>query len=157
CRRLFLPSLPTAENRRSKGPQKIGRSKKMLRSAVWTHYLTTKGVRRYLGANLYVVSWGVSQAFQPVSDLLVRWRAGDQQALQDLIPLVYEELRQIARRQLQGERPGHTLQSAALVHEAYLRLIEQRPFDTRDRAHFLAVAARLMRQVLVDHARRNAA
>jgi RNA polymerase sigma factor (TIGR02999 family) len=71
--------------------------------------------------------------------------------------LVYQELREIARRQLHRERPGHTLQSAALVHEAYLRLVGQHPFDSRDRAHFLAVASRLMRQVLVDHARRNGA
>jgi RNA polymerase sigma factor (TIGR02999 family) len=70
---------------------------------------------------------------------------------------VYEELREIARRHLKGERPGHTLQSAALVHEAYLRLVDQRPFDTHDRAHFLAVASRLMRQVLVDHARHRGA
>jgi RNA polymerase sigma factor (TIGR02999 family) len=94
---------------------------------------------------------------QAVTALLVRWRAGDQAALQDLIPLVYEELREIARRHLLGERPGHTLQSAALVHEAYLRLVDQRPFDTHDRAHFLAVASRIMRQVLVDHARHHGA
>jgi RNA polymerase sigma factor (TIGR02999 family) len=94
---------------------------------------------------------------QAVTELLVRWRAGDQEALQDLIPLVYEELRIIARRHMQAERPGHTLQSHALVHEAYLRLIDQRPFDTRNRAHFLAVASRLMRQILVDHARRHGA
>ena len=104
-----------------------------------------------------VLVWRVSQPSQPVTELLVRWRAGDQEALQRLIPLVYEELRAIARRQLHRERPGHTLQSAALVHEAYLRLVGQHPFDSRDRAHFLAVASRLMRQVLVDHARRNAA
>jgi len=91
--------------------------------------------------------------FQPVTELLVRWKAGDQAALDELIPLVYKELREIAGRQLQRERPGHTLQSAALVHEAYLRLLDQRPFDTENRAHFLAVAARLMRQILVDHAR----
>ena len=89
----------------------------------------------------------------PVSELLVRWRAGDQDALEELVPLVYEELRNIARRHLQRERPGHTLQSAALVHEAYLRLLDQRPFNTENRAHFLAVASRLMRQILVDHAR----
>ena len=93
------------------------------------------------------------QPFQPVTELLVRWKAGDQAALEELVPLVYKELREIARRQLQRERPGHTLQSAALVHEAYLRLLDQRPFDTENRAHFLAVAARLMRQILVDHAR----
>jgi RNA polymerase sigma factor (TIGR02999 family) len=92
-----------------------------------------------------------------VSELLVRWKAGDQQALEALIPLVYKELRDIARYHLQRERPGHTLQSAALVHEAYLRLLDQRPFDTDNRAHFLAVASRLMRQILVDYARSHGA
>ena len=81
----------------------------------------------------------------------------DQDALEALIPLVYKELRDIARRQLRRERPGHTLQSAALVNEAYLRLLDQRPFDTENRAHFLAVAARLMRQILVDYARSHGA
>lgn len=94
---------------------------------------------------------------QPVTELLVRWKAGDQAALEELVPLVYKELREIARRQLLRERPGHTLQSAALVHEAYLRLLDQRPFDTENRAHFLAVASRLMRQILVDHARGHGA
>jgi RNA polymerase sigma factor (TIGR02999 family) len=89
----------------------------------------------------------------PVTELLVRWKAGDQQALESLVPLVYKELRDIARHHLQRERPGHTLQSAALVHEAYLRLVGQRPFDTENRAHFLAIASRLMRQILVDYAR----
>ena len=93
----------------------------------------------------------------PVSELLVRWKAGDQDALEALLPLVYKELRDIARHHLQRERPGHTLQSAALVNEAYLRLIDQRPFDTENRAHFLAVASRLMRQILVDHARTHGA
>ncbi len=90
----------------------------------------------------------------PVSELLVRWKAGDKEAL---VPLVYKELRDIARHHLQRERPGHTLQSAALVHEAYLRLLDQRPFDTENRAHFLAVASRLMRQILVDYARSHGA
>jgi len=71
--------------------------------------------------------------------------------------LVYKELRDIARHHLRRERPGHTLQSAALVHEAYLRLVDQRPFDTENRAHFLAVASRLMRQILVDYARTHGA
>ena len=93
----------------------------------------------------------------PVSELLVRWKAGDQEALEKLVPLVYKELRHIARHHLQRERPGHTLQSAALVHEAYLRLLDQRPFDTENRAHFLAVASRLMRQILVDYARTHGA
>jgi RNA polymerase sigma factor (TIGR02999 family) len=92
-----------------------------------------------------------------VSELLVRWKAGDHEALEELVPLVYKELRDIARHHLQRERPGHTLQSAALVHEAYLRLLDQRPFDTDNRAHFLAVASRLMRQILVDHARSHGA
>lgn len=87
----------------------------------------------------------------------MRWKAGDQQALEALVPLVYKELRDIARRHLRRERPEHTLQSAALVHEAYLRLLDQRPFDTENRAHFLAVASRLMRQILVDYARSRGA
>ena len=87
----------------------------------------------------------------------MRWKAGDQDALEALVPLVYQELRKIARHHLQRERPGHTLQSAALVHEAYLRLLDQRPFDTENRAHFLAVASRLMRQILVDYARSHGA
>jgi len=94
---------------------------------------------------------------QPVSELLVRWRAGDREALEILVPLVYKELREIAHYHLKRERPGHTLQSAALVHEAYLRLADQKPFEADNRAHFLAVASRLMRQVLVDYARSHAA
>ena len=94
---------------------------------------------------------------QPVSELLVRWRAGDPEALEILVPLVYKELREIAHYHLKRERPGHTLQSAALVHEAYLRLADQKPFEADNRAHFLAVASRLMRQILVDYARSHAA
>lgn len=90
---------------------------------------------------------------QPVSALLMKWRAGDQEALQALIPLLYQELRRIAQHHLQQERPDHTLQSTALVHEAYLRLTTQGPSYIEHRAHFLAVASRLMRQILVDHAR----
>ena len=74
-----------------------------------------------------------------------------------LVPLVYKEVRDIARRYLRRERPRHTLQSAAFVHEAYLRLLDQRLFDTENRAHFLAVASRLMRQILVDYARGHGA
>jgi RNA polymerase sigma factor (TIGR02999 family) len=94
---------------------------------------------------------------QLVTELLVRWKAGNKKAFEELLPLVYKELRDIARHHLQRERPGHTLQSAALVHEAYLRLVEQRPFYTENRAHFFAVASRLMRQILVDHARSHGA
>jgi len=90
---------------------------------------------------------------QPVSALLSKWRAGNQEALQALIPFVYQELRRIAQHHLQQERPDHTLQSTALVHEAYLRLMKQGPAEVANRAHFLAVASQLMRQILVDHAR----
>ena len=93
----------------------------------------------------------------PVSELLVKWRAGDQDALQALVPLLYSELRAMAHHYLQRERPGHTLQTTALVHEAYLRLCDQRPFHAENRTHFVAVAARLMRQILVDSARSHRA
>ncbi len=89
----------------------------------------------------------------PVTEVLVRWKAGDEKALEELMPLVYDELRRAARRQLRRERPDHSFQSAALVNEVYLRLMAQRPFETDSRSHFLMVASRLMRQILVDHAR----
>jgi RNA polymerase sigma factor (TIGR02999 family) len=91
---------------------------------------------------------------QSVHELLARWNAGDQQALEALVPLVYSELHRLAHHYLQGERPDHTLQTTALIHEAYLRLVEQGPFHTENRAHFVAIAATLMRQILVDYARR---
>jgi len=90
---------------------------------------------------------------QPVTELLVKWRDGNPKALDALVPLVYKELKVIAHRCLQRERSGHTLQSADLVHEAYLRLVNRTPPDTQNRAHFAAVAARLMREILVDYAR----
>ena len=85
------------------------------------------------------------------------WTSGDQEALDKLIPVVYDELRRQAARYLRGERPGHTLQTTALIHEAYLRLINQHNVEWKDRAHFYAIAARLMRQILVDHARKRQA
>jgi RNA polymerase sigma factor (TIGR02999 family) len=88
-----------------------------------------------------------------VTELLLKWRKGDQRALPELIPIVYEQLRQIAHRHLQRERPEHTLQSTALVHEAYMRLAKQEPVLANDRTHFVALASRLMRQILVDYAR----
>ena len=92
-----------------------------------------------------------------VTELLVRWRGGDRQALDSLLPLVYDELRRIARHYLQGERPGHTLQSTALVNEAYVRMVAQDFPQWQNRAHFFGVAAQLMRQILVDHARSHRA
>jgi RNA polymerase sigma factor (TIGR02999 family) len=93
---------------------------------------------------------------ESATQLLLRWRNGDEEALQRLIPLVYKELQSAAHRCLRAERPDHTLQSADLVHEAYLRMAAGEPPPTNDRAHFLAIAARLMRQILVDYARRRA-
>ena len=92
---------------------------------------------------------------QPVSELLVRWKRGEQDALEVLLPLVYDELRRLAHHHLRGERAGHTLRSTALVHEAYLRLADQEPLRLDNRAHFFAVASHLMRQILVDYARKH--
>jgi RNA polymerase sigma-70 factor, ECF subfamily len=85
--------------------------------------------------------------------LLLRWSEGDAEALDRLVPLVYDECRRIAARQLRGERADHTLSPTALVHEMYLRLVDQRRATYRNRAQFFGIAARLMRRVLVDHAR----
>ncbi|HEX8816039.1 MAG TPA: ECF-type sigma factor [Terriglobales bacterium] len=95
----------------------------------------------------------MSSSPRAVTQLLMSWRAGDDAALKTLLPLVYDELHKLARHQLASERPDHTLQSTALVHEAYLRLVEQSPVAIDNRAHFFGIAARLMRQILVDHAR----
>jgi RNA polymerase sigma factor (TIGR02999 family) len=90
-----------------------------------------------------------------VTRLLLAWSGGDAGALERLLPLVYEELRHRAEAQMRRERPEHTLQPTALVHEAYLKLVDQQGVRWNDRTHFFAVAARAMRQVLVDHARRR--
>ena len=88
-----------------------------------------------------------------VTALLIEWREGDERAVQKLLPLVHGELRRIAKRHMAGEREGHVLQATALVNEAYLRLIDVHHVQWQDRAHFFAMAARLMRRVLVDFAR----
>lgn len=88
-----------------------------------------------------------------VTTLLGEWRHGNLEALDELTPLVYEELRQLAARQMRRERPGHTLQSTALVHEAYLQLVDQRRAHFQDREHFFAVAAQIIRRILVGYAR----
>ena len=92
-----------------------------------------------------------------VTELLLSWRQGDPAALGRLLPLVYDELRRVARRHLRRDSPGHALQATALVHEVYLRLVNVDRLTLNNRAHFLAVAATLMRQILVDHARRTRA
>ena len=88
-----------------------------------------------------------------VTALLAAWSHGDKEALDKLMPLVYDELRRLASQQMRRERPGHTLQTTALVNEAYLRLVKQSRARWENRAQFFAVAARLMRRILVDHAR----
>jgi DNA-directed RNA polymerase specialized sigma24 family protein len=88
-----------------------------------------------------------------VSNLLHHWVQGDEKALHALIPVVYKELRVLAHHHLRSERPDHTLQSTALIHEVYLRMMGAQPVALQNRAHFIAVASRLMRQILVDYAR----
>src|SRR5262245_40964762 len=92
-------------------------------------------------------------ATHEVTDLLLAWRSGDEGALEKLTPLVYKELHRLAKLQMRRERPGHTLQTTALVHEAYLRLVDVTRVAYQSRVHFFAVAARLMRRILVDFAR----
>jgi RNA polymerase sigma factor (TIGR02999 family) len=90
-----------------------------------------------------------------ITDLLLQWRGGDAASLERLMPLVYDEMRRIAARQARQEREGHTLQPTAIVHEAYLRLVDERRVSWQNRLHFFGVAALTMRRVLVDHARRR--
>jgi RNA polymerase sigma factor (TIGR02999 family) len=92
-----------------------------------------------------------------VTQLLADWSKGDQEALDGLMPLVYDELRRLAASYMRRERPDHTLQSTALVHEAYLRLVDQRSVKWQNRTHFFGVAAQLIRRLLVDHARTHQA
>jgi RNA polymerase sigma-70 factor (ECF subfamily) len=100
------------------------------------------------------VTW-MAPSPQQVTQLLVAWGSGDQAARDELMPLVYEELRRLAHKCMSRERPGHTLQTSALLNEAYLRLVDQKNIHWQDRAHFFGIAARLMRQVLVDYARKR--
>jgi RNA polymerase sigma factor (TIGR02999 family) len=93
---------------------------------------------------------------QDVTLLLIEWSKGDQAALNALMPLVYQELRRLAQHYLSREEAGHTLSSTALVHEAYLRLVTQKEVTWQNRAHFFGVASRMMRRILVDHARSHA-
>jgi RNA polymerase sigma factor (TIGR02999 family) len=95
----------------------------------------------------------VSSPTTPITVLVHEYAKGDKAALNRLLPLVYAELRRIAQKHLRGEQPGHTLQPTALVHEMYARLADQSAPDVRDRIHFLSIAAGVMRQVLIDHAR----
>ena len=96
-----------------------------------------------------------TSAAHEVTELLLEWQQGNTGALSRLTPLVYDELRRIAHRYMQRERDGHTLQTTALVNEAYLRLAGDKKFEWQNRAHFFAVMAQVMRHVLIDHARRR--
>jgi RNA polymerase sigma factor (TIGR02999 family) len=89
-----------------------------------------------------------------VTKLLIKWSDGDTAALDELIPLVHSELRRIAKRYVGRQNPGHTLETSALINEAYLRLVDQESVEWKDRAHFFAVSAKIMRNILVDHARK---
>jgi RNA polymerase sigma factor (TIGR02999 family) len=99
----------------------------------------------------------VADAGPDVTALLLRWSAGDSRALEDLTPLLYKDLQRLAGDVLRRERPGHTLSATALVHEVYLRLVDQRRVSWENRAHFFGAAAHIMRRVLVDHARAKTA
>src|SRR5271163_1356483 len=90
-----------------------------------------------------------------VSELLQAWTDGDRSVLDRLTPIVYDELHRLARRYMKGERPGHSLQTTALVNEAYMRLVDYKGMQWQNRAHFFAVSAQLMRRILVEHARRR--
>ena len=89
-----------------------------------------------------------------VTELLIKWSKGDKAALDELMPVIHSELRRMARRYMARERSGHTLQTTALINEAYLRLVDQQGVEWQDRAHFFAVSAQIMRHILVDHARK---
>jgi RNA polymerase sigma factor (TIGR02999 family) len=92
---------------------------------------------------------------EEITQLLAHWTEGHPQALERLVPLVYPELRRMARRQMARENPNHTLQTSALINEAYLKLLDRQETDWQNRAHFFAVAAQVMRHILIDHARRH--
>ena len=91
-----------------------------------------------------------------ITQLLAAWREGNQAALDELYPLVYDELHRLARRYMSKERKGHTLQTTALINEAYVRLVDQRNVQWANRSHFFAISAQIMRRILIDHARRHA-
>jgi RNA polymerase sigma-70 factor, ECF subfamily len=97
-----------------------------------------------------------SPARHQITGLLAEWRDGNQSALDELYPLVYDELHRLARRYMSRERKGHTLQTTALINEAYVRLVDQKNVNWANRSHFFAISAQIMRRILIDHARRHA-
>jgi RNA polymerase sigma factor (TIGR02999 family) len=129
----------------------------------WTSFVLTWGGQADMLRGLNALPRASQGGFLPreaanqVTELLVQWRGGDRAALDALMPLVYAELRRLANHYLQRERSDHTLQSTALVHEAYVRLVGQDLPEWQNRAHFFGVAAQIMRQILVDYARTHKA
>ena len=97
-----------------------------------------------------------SPARHQITELLAEWRGGNQSALDELYPLVYDELHRLARRYMSRERKDHTLQTTALINEAYVRLVDQKNVNWANRSHFFAISAQIMRRILIDHARRHA-
>lgn len=120
----------------------------------WLLFDPISGCELFSPTELFLEHFG-DPLSQNITHLLKEWSDGDERALDRLTPLVYQELRQQAARFLRRERAGHTLQTTALIHEAYLRLIDAKDVRWQSRAHFFAIAANLMRRVLVDHARRR--
>ena len=110
-----------------------------------------------LGLPIQLIEEAPMVSPRDVTALLGDWSRGNRSALDQLLPLVYAELRRVAARQLRDERADHTLQPTALVHEVYMRLVDQREGDWQNRAHFFGVSAQVMRRILVDHARRRSA
>lgn len=134
------------------GPQKnsdLGRAYQFVRGVAAAPRRACDGTRGNENA------WGKRKVTGDITQLLLRWRGGDGSALELLMPLVYDELRRLARQCMRRERAGQTLQTTALVNEAYLRLVNSSRVDWHDRAHFFAIAAQLMRRVMVDEARRR--
>ncbi len=119
------------------------------------HYLPTRGITK-TGIKLVALRYNQVEMADPgaITQLLQRWSGGDTVALSELMPLVYDELRGLAAGYLHEERSNHTLQATALVHEAYLRLVQQ-DSPWKNRSHFFGIAAQMMRRILVDHARRH--
>ncbi len=116
--------------------------------------MPTEIFRKNTGAYATILTPMIAPPRQQVTQILIDWSEGDPEAADRLMPLVYDELRHLARSYLQRERSGHTLQATGLVHEAYLRLVDQTSVTWQNRAHFFRVAAQVMRRILVDHARR---
>ncbi len=131
-------------------------SRRVTRDGFSIDWTSNQGVNlvRKDGSNLQKIpSLMAIPSRKDVTDLLIDWSKGDQEALNKLMPLVYDELHRLASRYLRHERPGHTLQTTALVHEAYLKLVDERNANWQNRVHFFAAAAQVMRHVLVDYAR----